>query len=95
MLVRDVWPIRLTARLPKVDAIDKLAPWQVVPVDYDDVCTWATVERQDDANGIQHPYVLLYSPDVTPRQDERLRVTIRFQGVVEALNISPLGNYDG
>ncbi|KAI0662233.1 hypothetical protein C8Q70DRAFT_910049 [Cubamyces menziesii] len=95
MLVRNAWPSRLTARMPKIDAIDKLASWQVVPLDYDDVCAWATVERQDDANGVQHPYVLLYSPDVAPRQDERLRVTLRFQGMVESLNISPLGNYDG
>ena len=82
-------------RLPKATSVDKLSSWQIVPIDYDDVCAWATIERQEDVNGVQHPYVLLYSPDVAPQRDERLRVTIRFQGVVEALNISPLGNYDG
>ncbi|KAH9899677.1 hypothetical protein C8Q73DRAFT_743560 [Cubamyces lactineus] len=95
VLVRESWPRRLTVRLPKTESVEKLAPWQVMPIDYDDVCAWATVERQDNAYSAQHPYVLLYSPEVAPQHHERLRVSLRFQGVVEALNISPLGNYDG
>ncbi|KAI0355618.1 hypothetical protein OH77DRAFT_1520720 [Trametes cingulata] len=93
-LVRDEWPPVLTARLAPLHMND-LAPWQLVPSDYDELSNWLTVSRTEEGAKATHPFLLLYSPDVSPIKDSRVRVTLRVLGIVESVNISPLGNYNG
>ncbi|KAI0643765.1 hypothetical protein C8Q79DRAFT_1012324 [Trametes meyenii] len=95
-LARELWPTTFNSCRPKLPPVDKLAEWQVVPAEYDDICAWATVDRYENGlTSIRHGYVLLYSPDISPVQNQPTPVLIQFHGVVEAMNISPIGNYNG
>lgn len=95
VLIRDVWNSDLTTLLPKSESYPNLAQWQVVPQVYDDLCAWALVERSDEERGTFRPFMLLYHPDIYPSSSAPTIVSMRFHGVVESLNISPVGNYTG
>ncbi len=75
--------------------MSELATWQVVPSEYDDICSWLAIDRSEDGAKAIHPFVLLYSPDMSPIKDERVKVSMRVYGIVESLSISPTGNYCG
>lgn len=72
-----------------------MAPWQLVPADYDGICSWLVVDRVEEAGRMARPFMLLYAPDVSPLVDSCLKVTMRLYGLLEAANISPMGNYTG
>ncbi|EIW58456.1 uncharacterized protein TRAVEDRAFT_47612 [Trametes versicolor FP-101664 SS1] len=95
VLTRTLWSPLLTERLPAITPPSVFADWQRVPHDYDGLCSWMLVNRTDEGVRATHPYVLLYSPTVCPVKGEDVRVVLRFHGVVESLNISPTGNYNG
>ncbi|KAI0357518.1 hypothetical protein OH77DRAFT_1435757 [Trametes cingulata] len=67
----------------------------LVPAHYDELSDWLMVDRTEEGAKATHPFLLLYSPEVSPIKDSRVRVTLRVLGIVESVNISPLGNYNG
>ncbi|KAI0682873.1 hypothetical protein C8T65DRAFT_595945 [Cerioporus squamosus] len=98
MLVRELWPPPIAATLAALDdgvstEMDSLPPWTVVPDDYDELCGWAIIMPDEVDKGNS---VLLYSPDINPLDNgEQLKVSIILHGVVEAVNLNPLGNWNG
>ncbi|KAI0670729.1 hypothetical protein C8Q78DRAFT_1070249 [Trametes maxima] len=92
-LVRDSWPASFIKKLTALPPVEQLAVWQRVPQDYDNICTWGTVDRHE-ADHLRG-YVLLYSPSASPVANQPTCITLRFYRVAESLNISPIGNYNG
>ncbi|EIW61753.1 uncharacterized protein TRAVEDRAFT_18354 [Trametes versicolor FP-101664 SS1] len=75
--------------------MSQLATWQIVPNEYDEICSWLAIDRSEEGAKATHPFVLLYAPDISPIKDEPVKVSLRVYGVVESLSISPTGNYTG
>lgn len=93
-LVRDLWPKALASQMECALEKNELAAWAVVPDTYDGVCEWAVVMPLEE--GRANEWTLLYSSDRTPSSEGTpVRVTVVLHGVVESLNLKPLGNYRG
>lgn len=94
-LARRMWPALMMTRLPADPKMSELVAWQIVPSEYDDICSWLAIDRSEEGAKATHPFVLLYAPDISPIKDERVKVSMRVYGIVESLSISPTGNYMG
>ncbi|OBZ74973.1 hypothetical protein A0H81_05663 [Grifola frondosa] len=73
-----------------------MPPWKKMPCDVEDLSQWLVVdtlpERRD---GVQRTMVLYHSGLYDSEEDDRYEVVLRLQGIVEELNIAPLGNWNG
>ncbi len=90
-LIRELWPTPIAAVLDDGDDRETLPGWRVVPESYDELCAWAVVVPDESTKGNS---LLLYSPDVYPVED-LMRVSLVMHGVVQAVNLKPLGNWNG
>lgn len=88
-LARDLWPLGLGT--PKLDVAQKkdLPAWRVVPADYESLCQWLYVDREESCSA---PKVLVH-PD--HHDAETMEMTLRLQGVVAEANLNALGNWNG
>ena len=93
-LAVQLWPKKLTGVVGE-KSITNISQWELCPNEYDELDGWAIVDRVEDGAAGIPTLALLYTPSVSPVDSKRLKVSIRFQGVVDTLNISPLGNYCG
>lgn len=88
-LARDLWPAGLGKPTSDECQMKDLPAWRVVPADYEALCQWLCVDR-DDSSSL--PKVLI---DPAHHDAERMEMTLRLQGIVADVNLNALGNWTG
>lgn len=86
-LCTDMWP-KGTAP-PSVPTDGTKEPWKLLPVRFEELCERVFLTDTNSPN----PKVMITHPAL--EGTSRFEVSLRLQGVVQNVNISPLGNWTG
>ncbi|EMD36531.1 hypothetical protein CERSUDRAFT_95822 [Gelatoporia subvermispora B] len=92
--VRELWPAPLPRRGVAVEQLLK-DPWRVMPSEYDQLSSWATLQAPDEGDhhtGPRRHYMLTYlSP---PPGRAVVQVKVHVQGFLGSFNVKTLGDWN-
>ncbi|KAL1945773.1 hypothetical protein VTO73DRAFT_1775 [Trametes versicolor] len=88
-LARDLWPSGLGNPILDTEQKKDLPAWRVVPADYESLCQWLYVDRDEASTP---PKVLIHPAH---HDVENMELILRMQGIVADVNLNPLGNWNG
>ncbi|OBZ67374.1 hypothetical protein A0H81_12738 [Grifola frondosa] len=91
-LTRELWPSHIGIPLNDHDSEKTLPAWKLMPDNFEDISAWGVVEPvASPVDGIERS-MWIYHPTM---KSSKTKVTVRIQGFVDAINIAPLGDWDG
>ncbi|KAG6371571.1 hypothetical protein JVT61DRAFT_9278 [Boletus reticuloceps] len=94
MLAKNLWDDKLVAAL-KTDSLANRKPVDPVPIQYEDICEWATVTTKPVVIDRTRPVDVLYKRPLVAASSTIYPVILRLQGFLGKHDLTLFGTWDG